>query len=57
MGLGIFVASTISLWHVIEFLNGLVTPPSWDLINILDDDSILSPNFASPEQNSITNFS
>ena len=40
-----------------QYANGLVTHPLWDLINILDDDPILSPNFASSAQRIITNFS
>ena len=56
VGLGVFVASTLSLWHAIVFSNVLVTPPSWELINILDDDSCLSPNSSSSAQRSLTNF-
>ena len=35
----------------------LVTPSSWELINILDDNSFLSPNFAFFAQRRVTNFS
>ena len=57
MGMGIFVASTLSLWYVIIFPNILVTPPLWSLINFLDDGSLLSINFDSSAQQSITKFS
>ena len=55
--LGAFFSSTLSLWHVIIFSNYLVTLPAWDLINILDGGSFLSPNFASSAQQSHTHFS
>ena len=45
MGLGVFVVSTLLLLHVIRFSNGLLTPPSLELINFLYDDSFLSPIF------------
>ena len=55
--LGVFVASTLSLWHVIGFSNVLVTPTSWYLIHLLDDYPFISPNYASSVQHSIKNFS
>ena len=55
--LGVFFWSNLSLCHVIIFSNSLVTLPAWDLINLLDDVSFLSPNFASHAQRSNTNFS
>ena len=57
MGMGIFVASTLSLWYVIIFTNSLVTPPLWDFINFMDDGSLFTINFASSAQQSIINFS
>ena len=45
LGLGVFVVSTLSLLHGIGFSNGLLNPPSGDLINFIDDDCFLSPNF------------
>ena len=42
VGLIIFIMSTLSLLHVIEFSNFLLTSPSWDLINFLNDYSFLS---------------
>ena len=49
MVLGGFVVSTLTLT--------LTNPPSWELINILNDDSFLSTNLASSAPHSITNFS
>ena len=57
VGLVVFIVSTLSLWNVIEFSNGLLTFPSWDLINFLNDDSFLSPDFGSSESWTITNSS
>ena len=57
MGLGVFVVYTLSFLHVIGLKNCLLTPPSWDLTNILNDDSFLSPNFASSATRSIKKFS
>ena len=57
MGLGVFVVSILSVLHVDGFLNGLLTPPVWDLISFKNDDSLPSPNFSSSTQNIITNFS
>ena len=53
----VFVVSTLSSLHVILFLNGLVTPHTWYLINIMNKDSFLSPNLDSYSQQSTTNFS
>ena len=41
--MGIFVASTLSLWYVIIFSNSFVNPPLWGLINFLDYGSIYPP--------------
>ena len=57
VGLGVFFVSTIPMWNVIGFSNGLVTLSSWDLINFLYGDYLLSPNFDSSGQWSIKNFS
>ena len=57
VGLVLFVVFTLSSSPVIWFLNGLVTPPSWDPINFMDDDSFLSPSFSSSVQRSATNVS
>ena len=57
LGLGVFVVYTLSFLHVIGLKNCLLTPPSWDLTNILNDDSFLSPNFASSATRSIKKFS
>ena len=57
VGLGVLFLFTLSASHKIWFLDGLVTPPLWDLINFLDDDSFQSPNFNSSAQRSTTNFS
>ena len=57
MGLGVFVLFSLSSSYVILFLDVLVTPPSWDLINFLENDSLLSPNLAFYAQCSTTNFS
>ena len=43
--------------HVIWFSNGLLTPPSWDLTNGINDDSFPYPNFAASDPWSLTNFS
>ena len=56
MVLGIFAMSILSSLYVILFSNGLLNPPSWDLINVTDDDSFLLPNFDFYEQRIITNF-
>ena len=56
VGLGVSVASILSLWHLILFSNILVTPPSCYLINFLYDDFFLFPNFSSSAQRSITKF-
>ena len=57
MGLGVFIMSTLSLLHVIEFSNGLLTSTSCDLINFINYDSFLSPYFTSSEPWTITNSS
>ena len=57
VGLGIFVLFTLSSSHVIGFSNGLVTHSSWGLINFIDGDSFLSPNFPPSAQQSTTNLS
>ena len=55
VGLGIFVASTPSLWHVIRFSKGLVSTPSWNLIHFLD--YYFPHNVTSSAKRSITRFS
>ena len=55
--LGVFFVSNMSSLHVIGVLNRLVTPRSYDLINNLNDDSSLYPNFYSSEPHIITDFS
>ena len=57
MVMGICFASTLPLWYGIIFPNSLATPPLWYLINFLVDGSLLSTNFSSYAQRSITNFS
>ena len=56
-GPGIFVVSTLSIFHVTGFSNGLLTPPLWDLINCINDDSFLFSRFSSYLPRSIENFS
>ena len=57
MVLVVFVVSNLSLSPVIGFSNGLFTPLSWELINIINDDSLPSPNLASSAPQSIKKFS
>ena len=57
MGRGVLYVSNLAYSHVFGFTNGLMTPTLRDLITILDEDSHLSPNFASSEQQIMTNFS
>ena len=57
MVMGIFFTPTLPLWCGIIFPNSLATPPLWYLINFLVDGSLLSTNFSSYAQRSITNFS
>ena len=56
MGLVVFVVSTLSLLYIIGFSNGVVTPPSWDLINFLNDYSFPSTRFDSSVPQIITKF-
>ena len=45
VGLGVFFVSTLSSLHVIGGFNSLLTPPSLDLINFLNNAAFPSPNF------------
>ena len=57
VGLVICFVFNLSSLHVILFLNGLLNPPLWDLINLIDGDYHLSSDLYSYVKQILINFS